>query len=158
MEFNKLKQEMEEHRQSRNIQIHTDFEECCEMLKMGEINTNTIYYRGVRNNPIKNEDFATTYKESNRPYRKAPTTPIEFCLFHGVSVFNSKSSFIEKALKKIQPHYKPGTQGRIQYICEFKFQDSNAGLISKTKGHHKTFYKSDQFDVNLLHVLSIEGV
>lgn len=154
--FTQLIAEMKEHQNKLKNFRNVELLDCLNILDMKFIDNQKTYYRGVKNNPITDEDFLSSYREHKRPYKK-PKDRKEFCSYHGISVFIDKEK-VKAAIKNIQRHYKPGHQGRgIKYILKFRFHEE-AGLISHGHGAHKTFYKSDLFNIEKLEPLNIEKI
>jgi len=110
MEFAKINEDIEKHKRECNNFDDIDVQKCINLLNMKNIEINDTYYRAIKDKPPRDSDFLPAYREPGRPYIP-PKNETSFCMFHGVSVLNSKKS-TTNVLKKIFSHYRvnPGNK------------------------------------------------
>ena len=135
--------------------LHSDIPFECINDSMGE-NTVDIFARKLCDNFLMMKDFESKWEQDKR----SATEPKEVCLSKGVSVHKFQSDEVlvrhYADLHKIAPRYV-----KERCYCKFRFRGL-AGMLWFTglrnkRPLHFTFFKSDDFNLEMLDILEIKG-
>ena len=138
--------------------LHSDIEFNC-TDQVAE-NTGDIFTRKLRGNSVKDRDFESYWEQGKRPSDEQLCDRDIVCKYKGVSIHKHESE--HKIIKHYEYMHKfapKHLEGR--YYCIFKLREG-AGKVWRTGGggikpKHYTFFKSDNFEIDMLGAVKIKG-
>ena len=121
--------------------------------------TNRLFIRKISNRTLKDKGLRTHWERGKRP---SPSDCSKECELKGLSFYRSPEgdSIIAQWRSDWQyaQKYSPKRRSQREYSCCVQFKQA-AGLIKPTPNrksrHHFTFYKQDNFSLELIKVVNI---